>query len=470
MASPRGGVHVFFADDVEAQTLIIGMFAALDVDSSGTLTQAELLTARSSMVARFGSDLDFCAAENDKNNDGLVDVGEWTEFCEGLYSVMGRKAFLTACRAWVLSVVVKAPPSAAGKKDAADDVDQKKKEKEEEEKAALKIQSIQRGKKARKEAAGKKESKAKANANDNKTEKSFTLADFWDWLMVGQGISSLSAGDVVNLFADCKEFGLNMTLAQYIPMHFEEMVTPEDLSPGEVALLCKLVIANSELTEAAAREALPQARACRDVEEHDKKTYAKLEGAINLRRFKKLVSLISVLMRIDEEYVALQMQWCHTEVFETTDTCAAFIIERCAGKPEPGTEDSLPDENVVAKKFLLQLFTSMFYNCDIMDDTGKNGVPYGDISLIYSRAVKALPKRLEVRAERRKQKVNKSAKTACKDSVIKGRTEFEVLMEELNSLASMKKLFNTPLLMMSGLAKRARDTAENGPEKRASKC
>merc|ERR1712151_965670 len=52
----------------------------------------------------------------------------------------------------------------------------------------------------------------------------------------------------------------------------------------------------------------------------------------NLKRFRKLMNLLSCLMQIDLPYIISHMQWVRTGVFEMTNTLTLSLFERCAHK------------------------------------------------------------------------------------------------------------------------------------------
>mmetsp|Transcript_82931 Transcript_82931/g.129491 ORF Transcript_82931/g.129491 Transcript_82931/m.129491 type:complete len:168 (-) Transcript_82931:60-563(-) len=163
------------------------------------------------------------------------------------------------------------------------------------------------------------------------------------------------------------------------------------------------------------------------------------------------------------------MQYQTTGCFETTDSLAALILDRCCRSNESsgvdrnssGTMDivsaslqkNATDMRALDKVIDLRVFERLVQNCRIVDQQGKNGITYGAIALIYKRAIKNLPKRIPERLSRSRRKSIEVAPK--KKEEMFGRVEFEVLLEELNNEPVMRKLYPSPLRMMIGLLERA---------------
>merc|ERR1719476_278171 len=93
-----------------------------------------------------------------------------------------------------------------------------------------------------------------------------------------------------------------------------------------------MLMKDLELSEEAARAGLAEVReGCRK-EVWARSRFNDTPGSFNLRRFRRLLSLFSSITRIDQVYIALQMQWQTTGLFETTDVLAALVIELCFRK------------------------------------------------------------------------------------------------------------------------------------------
>merc|ERR1712110_1412268 len=89
----------------------------------------------------------------------------------------------------------------------------------------------------------------------------------------------------------------------------------------------------------------------------------------------------------------------------------------------------------------------------LVDEKGQKGLKYGDIGMVYSRAVKNLAKRKQERVKKKKQKAKDSPKKEAEEIV--GRADFEILMEELQDVPGVKKAFLSPMLMVVHMATKA---------------
>merc|ERR1740129_1245817 len=110
-------------------------------------------------------------------------------------------------------------------------------------------------------------------------------------------------------------------------------------------------------------------------------------------------------------------------------------------------EDGCPDMRRLNKTVELDDFQRLLYNCSSVYE--QSGIAYGDIALIFRRALRDLEKGLQARAEKRKLKMA-SADTNEK-KFFRGRAEVEILMEELSRTPVMHGLCANPLHMVVGL-------------------
>lgn len=446
-----------YGQDTEAQLVSMSLFQMLDADCSGHLSQKELLKTRAFMIRD-----EFLDFEHDINGDGVVDESEWHDFCGAVYELLGKQNYMAVLRQWL-----KEAP-------AADTTAAKAPAPHETEAASVKIQKVARGRQSRKAVAEKKALQAsrKGKAKGYKTPNVpvITIAELWELLLLDNGklVTTLAVGDLVNLFYDCKQSGLDTSLAKLVPMRFEERLEPEDLCPQEVAHICKLMLLKNDVSEQEVRAALAPLKHLRD-QPCERVELSRLEGNFNLKRFRQLITLLSNLMRVDQEYMVTQMFWRATGHFETTDMLTAHLIYRvaCANVPaseleagapefemESEVRPELPDMRTLEKKIGLEFFTRLVREGGVVNERGKSGITYGEIGIIFQRAVRNAPKRIQERmARRRKTGIELHPKP---NEELIGRNEFEVLMEELYSAPGIRNMYPGPQLMMVDLAQRVR--------------
>jgi len=511
-AAPMG-FWKYYEEDAEAKKLSAHLFKLLDQNGSGSLTTAELQRARTIMMVKdegaAGEASDGAGHAADTNGDGRVDAWEWADFMGSMYCVMGRKQFRSAARTWVSRAeghgeparrrrtrkasVGKGHAAACPKKNpsgcaavvaasadaieaaagptcdasmAIADTSSNKSEAAKHD-AATTIQKTFRGRQSRK--SFKHLPRNASNSVD--ADRLTTLSELWDLMTLADGSTAVGVNDIAMLFKSSKETGLDMMLARLVPMKFEDVMEPEDLSPGEVAHLCMLLITEPGLSEEDLRSRL----------DHVKSAYREQETAewggngryiqdddavLNLKHFRKLLALVASLMRIDIEYVVCHMASCYTGIFEATDTLVAHIKEqhdgRCkrCNKPCSGStcgcesETSGPDLSVLHRAVNMNIFSRLVYASCIVDPSGRTGLAYPDLQLFWQRANKNMPELLHQRALKLKRKVvtntvGGQAAVGCgrEGDGIHGKAEFVALLEELYRTPPLNKQFASPLHM-----------------------
>jgi len=484
---------LFYEGDSEAREMGATLFRRLDRDRNGFLSQEELLHARTVLLCSEDTGQQVIASlsgldgDCDKNGDSMIDTEEWHDFVGSLYEVLGRKQFLLMAHNWVSApdgdvgdggckiqgeCATDAAPAAAevsagedGGSDAAMQA------------AAIHIQSVHRGKKARATLKKQKPQPARrTSVSDSTEQKPTSLMEYWEMLVTGDGIvkTSIDAYDLVQAFERSKLKGLDSRLVTFVPMQFADLGEPEDLSPGEVAHLCMMIIENPTLTVWEARAGLePVKAACREDEAAGEGCWAVAPGStLSYKTFKNLMPMLASIMRIDLQYLVSQLAWLRTGRFEMPNALATVLIEKCVNKPcllgnhgplprnSHQTPDALwdslasgvdagvqgPSTEVLSKKFSLDDFVRLCYNAGIVDSTGKSGITYPDMSGLFTRTISRLPDLLRAHAERVKKPPAGLAKGRA--DYYMGRTELEVLMEELHREPALQRLHPSPLDMV----------------------
>jgi len=355
--------------------------------------------------------------------------------------------------------------------------------------AALKIQSIARGRADRKAAAAKAEevkvpgSTKAAGSRTNvggasrvgepEAEKVSTAADVWDLIVISTGSvsTSVEAEEIAEIFRTCRVEGITADLGKTVPMttQFVDDQEPEEVSPGEVAHLCALLHKDPELKLADARTAL------NEVKEHYREMLAGpfimgdgSEFTIGLKRFKNLVYIVSELMRIDQVFILATMTFLKSGVFEMPDTLVALIREQGSRDDIRSTEqknDDLariedpwsrstfapPDRRILQTEYTQDDFMKLAHKSHIIDSgpNGPNGVLYADVQLIFRRTHQKMAQLLEARASKFRRRPRDGALAArAEEPKLYGKAEFAVLMEELLKVGTMKHRFKgSPMIM-----------------------
>jgi len=533
-------VPVFYDEDKDAREMSVALFRKLDSDDNGKLTQEELLHARTLMLChsdhgqRAIRGFTGMSAEVDKNHDNEIDMDEWHDFIGSLYELMGRRQFMVVVKSWATSAGMKghgqagnggvtgrrrsrgqaaagpaavrpdqSPEAPAPRRGAISTPPEPPRGQDQASEveldlsdpalvaAAARIQAVQRGKKVRKQVNLEKPKRHKSKILTeviNLTDQRLTsVVELWEEISMADGAvkTSVEATELVHWFAGAKATGLDLMLAAHIPMHFTDTVEPEDVSPGEVAHLCLMLIENQELTVADARAALePIKHNCREEAATGMAVYSvDPEATINFKRFRHLLLLLSTLMRIDEQYIVSHLQWQSTGRFEMTDIMASLVLQECvrrggylgsegplpqvtadalweslaAGTDLEPADKGMPNLELMRGKITLDDFVRLCYNSGIIDANGKAGITYMDMSALYGRVHGKLPELLRVHAEKAsKLNFTPTMPPKDRDKSLQGRTEFEILLEELHREPSMLKMYRSPLQMTLGLIQRTK--------------
>jgi hypothetical protein len=344
--------------------------------------------------------------------------------------------------------------------------------------AALKIQSIARGRADRKAALAKAEEVSPVAARSRasvaggsrvgepEAEKASTAADVWDLIVISTGSvsTSVEAEDIAEIFRTCRLEGITADLGKTMPMTttFVDDQEPEDVSPGEIAHLCALLKKDPELKLADARTAL------NEVKEHYREMAAGpyimgdgSEFTIGLKRFKNLVYIVSELMRIDQVFILAIMTFLKSGVFEMPDTLVALIREQGSREDIRSTDqknDDLakiedpwsrstfasPDRRILQTEYTQDDFMKLAHKSHIIDSgpNGPNGILYADVQLIFRRTHQKMAQLLEARASKIRRRPRDGALAVrAEEPKLYGKAEFAVLMEELLKSGTMRHRF-----------------------------
>jgi len=238
--------------------------------------------------------------------------------------------------------------------------------------------------------------------------------------------------DIVDLFHSCKLAGLNIDLARFPGLWPARNVEPEDVSPGEVAHLCIMLLEDTheELTCEQVREEITCVKEeCRATEYKD--LYIGNDDSheyINFSHFRRLVHFLSDLMAIDEHYILGTFMYLCTGTFEMTDLFAALVMkemgkkhkwkgkkkeeeenhpkrkkakEKAKSKDESTFEGCAVEDiqNLLSQKFSNVDFSRMCYNCEVLDI--RHGVTYSRCGETFLQTVKHMGKLMKDRVAKR---------------------------------------------------------------------
>jgi len=497
-----------YDDDPEARKISNELFKLLDGDKSGALDPKELRRARTIMLAR-GDDAQLkemttsFSSAADEDGDGKVSKSEWHEFVGSLYAVLGKKQFMSLARYWLSNTgatsarggASKPTIKKAGVKDARivakeKDLDKSKPEKaglssagpleeededgegqasNEEELAALKIQSAARGAQARKDVKNVRlEKKRTIEKMDRQTPENHgepkisNIADAWESLTVKKTgwVTSIQIDELVELFMQLRQTGLDPELATTVPM---TNLTPrdntelEDVSPGEVAHICAVLWQKPALSEDEARKEIAGIKEdCRSPEMLKAQVCHLVESdppAFKLMRFRRLVELLSALMRVDEVYFSTHIAYQVSKTFEVPKVLSTQILQQCMTEEAAKewartvTEGGRKDAEValLQRPFGLNEFMRFAYKAGFVDSSGQTGIPYADVQQLFTRVHQQVCKLMERRAHALKWRT--TTDFTRDETGLVGRHELGILLQELHAIQPMKTRFPSPLHM-----------------------
>jgi len=481
-----------YDSDAEAKQLASSLFTILDLDKSGAISMSELANAvvimqpRSSMtVSMMPVDADSLSVA-DTNRDGSVDEAEWHTFMGTLYAVLGQREFLLLAKGWVSNKDKAGTDTPANAKSAAKKANNGRKSVTKakgaaakgadnaltEEAATLKIQSVARGKSARKEVdekKGKSEDKRAAKegvAEITPPDKPTTVAELWDLIALhnGQIRTQVDVEEIAHLFLNCRRCGLNLHMVDQIHMHFDEDIEPEDLYPGEIGHICKLLILDPEVSEEAIRHDIADIKyQHRTPNRENWGLITNTEDVIGLKRFRKLITHISNLMRIDQEYIIAAFAYEFHGSLEMPPTLAALLREQFLSPVKKGQfrepDAKEPDHAVLQQPILMTDFLRFAYKCKLLDSTGTDGLAYEDLIAFFAKVNKNMEKLVQARCVKRKLKVSAKesslASKAANDGYLSGHCEFTLLLEALVEVPQLRRRFKSPLQMVLDLHEQA---------------
>jgi len=314
-------------------------------------------------------------------------------------------------------------------------------------KMATRIQALQRGKDARKkfhkihvENKGEKEKEQDLKYARHYEHK---LASVWELLTMHAGKTSahLFVKDMVDIFHICKRGGIGPDLPHLVPQHKVGLwEAAEDLCPGEVMEICKMLIADPHVSSDDIMMRLYEVR-----QEYRAMDYKDLhvdeDISINLRRFRRLIELLMEYMCIDSEHLLTMFVWAKTGNFEFTEAMGTLLLEVLFKKKATGKE------NIFDQAISMNDFIRSAFEHGLIDMEERVGLPSAKISLLFQRVATHMPDLLKAREARRAElrgvkKKKKKAAAATKHgdpaapepkrgTSISGRVELSVMWEEV---------------------------------------
>eukprot|EP00429_Kryptoperidinium_foliaceum_P104374 CAMPEP_0176256144 /NCGR_PEP_ID=MMETSP0121_2-20121125/37394_1 /TAXON_ID=160619 /ORGANISM="Kryptoperidinium foliaceum, Strain CCMP 1326" /LENGTH=269 /DNA_ID=CAMNT_0017595971 /DNA_START=1 /DNA_END=810 /DNA_ORIENTATION=+ len=257
-----------------------------------------------------------------------------------------------------------------------------------------------------------------------------------------------------------KQTGLDMELATKVTMRDYERgdTQPEDLSPGEVAHLCVMLLSDPDLPDWQARVELRKIQeVCRAEVEGQQAHHLVCgeAGAFKLRRCKRWCELLSSLMMVDLDYIITSLIWHRQGQFEVPESLVVELMKLCmnddAAKEwartvsEGGLSVEAANRSLLTKSFGLNEWTRIAHRAGIIDASSQKGLPYGALQSLFQRTHREIVKLMEARAAALKWRSGQEF--TRDDTGLIGRNELGILLQTFWQTLPFKALYPSPLHM-----------------------
>lgn len=343
-----------------------------------------------------------------------------------------------------------------------------------EERAAMRIQSMARGRHARK--------KVKTAPKKVKQVEPITTAELWEGLAFDSGKmrSKIDVFELVSGFSACKRTGLaaSVELLAHDVQYSEPDAFVGELLLEEVNHLALVICARREpLIETEAREELLRIKEF----VRDCQMAIRSEERMSSRHFKNWIRLLATLMSIDLSVILFQWYWFEfglflptTEVLEVLLMATVYSESRRTALAVKLGADSL-EGKLVNVPFVLRDLMQLVYNGGLCGRTDCACLMPSEVQALWPYILRHMPHHLKGRRTLRSCVATGTLRKALphwtaapeadhleqrKDldmekSHIAGVEEFSILLELLYDDNRMKSRFSSPLEMLVDMVKHA---------------
>eukprot|EP00435_Cladocopium_sp_Y103_P019847 s424_g4.t2 len=273
---------------------IASAFKKFDINGDGTISEEELRRVMMALDPSLSqSDLEIIFSGADLSKDGAVSLEEfatWAAEPQGMFGMVPANAANALTR---------------------------------EEQAALRIQSLARGRAGRKRVKSEKKVAPVAVAPVMQVEP-ITRVELWEGLAFDRGRirPKIDVFELVSGFNGCKRTGLSPVVADVLGMDGEDVSF--DLVPEQVNHLALMICGSREpLSEMEAREEMLKIKAlvqacCSAIRSEEK---------MALRHFKNWCTLLAHLMQLDLSVIIFQWYWFEFGLFlPTVEVAEALLV------------------------------------------------------------------------------------------------------------------------------------------------
>lgn len=273
-----------------------------------------------------------------------------------------------------------------------------------------------------------------------------SLESIWEMLVGVQ--SHMDVNVCVDVILNTIASGLNENFALSIPQLLDHWEAPMDLTGVEVIIMIKQLHESPYISHSDMRVKVSEGDATLDGKPVAQITREQEIAPVELRHFRHLLGHLSSLLQIEEKYILSQLLWIKSpsKRFEIHDAMWELVLDRChPGKPCPDQSMSVHEFEMICRQG------------DLIDAQQKKGISFPEMSGIFNKQLKDMPKLLGERQAILREITNshlrapseESHEHKCDKDRIRGRTQFSIVIQALCSVPLFAAKFASPLQLLT---------------------
>lgn len=404
---------------------IASAFKKFNINGDGTISEEELRQVMMALDPSLShSDLEIIFSGADLSKDGAVSLEEfanWAAEPQGMFGMVPANAANALTR---------------------------------EEQAALRIQSLARGRAGRKRVKSeKKVAPVAAAVAPGVQVEPITRVELWEGLAFDRGRirPKIDVFELVSGFNGCKRTGLSPVVADVLGADGED--ASFDMLPEQVNHLALMICGSREpLSEIEAREEMLKIKAlvqtCGGA--------IRSEEKMALRHFKNWCTLLAHLMQLDLSVIILQWYWFEFGLFlPTVEVAEMLLMSTVYSEQRLKALASRNDMELGDLKgkllnfpFNLRDLMQLVYNGGLCGRPDCHCLLPSEVEALWPHLLRTMPRMVSQREE-----FDRDVRKDLEKSHLLGVEELSILLEQLYDNDKMKSRFPSPLEMVCGMVK-----------------
>ncbi|CAK8998283.1 Calmodulin-like protein 5 (Calmodulin-like skin protein) [Durusdinium trenchii] len=427
------------------QVLLLSAFKKFDINGDGTISEDELKRVMLLLDPSFTPyELDVIFSTADLSKDGSVSIEEfshWAAEPQGIFGVVPARAVHAMSR---------------------------------EEQAALRIQSLARGRMARKRVKPEKRKKSVERVDEAPVTSGpagaspITRAELWEGLAFDHGRirPKVDLYELVSGFNGCIRTGLSSAAGV-----LSEASQAEELLPEQVNHLALLIKTRKELVPD--DEAFEELRRIKEFV-RDCEVAVRVDGNMSWRHFKNWIGVLSAFSGIDASVIFFQWYWFEFGLFQPTKEVLELLLTETVYNESrlrtlayrQGVSVAELQGKLVSIPFNLRDVMQLVYNGGLCGRSDRPCLNPSEVQALWPHAVRHMPHMLRARRRLRSAvAIGRRSKASEKGEAFKdegdktslgGLEEISVLLVLLFDSDKMKSRFSSPLEMLVDMVKFAK--------------